>query len=182
MKMGTMMRKMAKMKTMKKLRLLLFEECPRSCKGCCNKDWDLGVLPIVKTFEGYDEIILTGGEPMLRPQLVITVAQSIKQSNPSAAVYMYTACLESFFHTHAVLEHLDGMTVTLHEQKDVEGFEVLNKMMLNHLKKLSLRLNVFKGVNITGIDTSSWKVKDDIEWIKDCPLPEDEEFMRLRRR
>ena len=26
------------------LRLLLWEECNRTCQGCCNKDWDLSSL------------------------------------------------------------------------------------------------------------------------------------------
>ena len=44
--------------------------------------------------------------------------------------------------------------------------------------KKSLRLKVFKGVDVSGIDLSLWDVKDNIEWIKDCPLPEDEVLMR----
>lgn len=46
---------------MKKLRLLLHEECNRNCKGCCNKDWDLNALEIEDDFTDYDEILITGG-------------------------------------------------------------------------------------------------------------------------
>ena len=47
----------------KTLRLLLFEDCNRNCKKCCNKQWDLKLLPEVGSFKDWDEIILTGGEP-----------------------------------------------------------------------------------------------------------------------
>jgi hypothetical protein len=43
-----------------------------------------------------------------------------------------------------------------------------------------MRLNVFKGVDLTGVDVTHWKVRTDIEWVKDCPLPEGEVFMRLK--
>ena len=50
-----------------KLRLLLFEECNRSCPGCCNRDWDLQPLPVCYDLPPYRIILLTGGEPMLYP-------------------------------------------------------------------------------------------------------------------
>jgi hypothetical protein len=43
-----------------------------------------------------------------------------------------------------------------------------------------MRLNVFEGVTIPeDTDLSLWKVKEQMVWIKDCPLPQDEVFMRL---
>jgi molybdenum cofactor biosynthesis enzyme MoaA len=52
----------------KKLRLLVTERCARSCSGCCNHDWDLAALPTCESYAGYDEVLLTGGEPMLYPE------------------------------------------------------------------------------------------------------------------
>jgi len=47
-------------------------------------------------------------------------------------------------------------------------------------KSVSLRLNIFKGIYIPEVvDLSLWKVKKDMEWISNCPLPEDEVFMKL---
>jgi hypothetical protein len=162
-----------------KLRLLLFPECNRACEGCCNKDWDLTKLPVVESYEGYKEIMLTGGEPMLKPALVMHIANAIRIENPSARIILYTAMSPSIL--FVVLRLIDGVTITLHEQKDVPPF--IN--LVSFLKKYgnyegkSLRLNIFKGVDITNVDTSLFKVKSGIEWIKDCPLPEDEVFMRL---
>jgi hypothetical protein len=32
---------------------------------------------------------------------------------------------------------------------------------------------------MTGVDTTNWIVKDNMRWIKNCPLPDDEVFLKL---
>ena len=165
-----------------KLRLLLWEDCPRNCQGCCNNDWDLQNLIVCADYSKYDLIMLTGGEPMLDPLLVVSTTQKIRQLNPSAKVYMYTAFTDDVTLLATVLMSLDGLTVTLHDQKDVVPFHNFSTFIKNRREfdDKSLRLNVFKGIDVGHINTEQWQVKSDIEWIKDCPLPEDEEFMRLK--
>ncbi len=170
----------------RRLRLLLFEDCNRRCSGCCNKNWNLSSLPVCDNYNGYDQILLTGGEPMLVPGLVKRIARDIRnktgeESDPK--IYMYTAKADDPSALMDVLSEVDGITLTLHTPKDVEPFRrfnnILNKSWLKHK---SLRLNVFKRINIhrPGIDLSSWKVKEGIEWIDNCPLPEGEVFMRFK--
>ena len=125
--------------------------------------------------------MLTGGEPMLKPDLVKEIIKKIRASS-DAKLYMYTAdCSKIEFYD--ILELLDGVTLTLHEPKDIKAFLKLN-MILNsndgfYFEK-SLKLNIFKEVQLLkGIDLKMWKVKDNMVWIKDCPLPKDEVFMRL---
>lgn len=164
---------------MKKLRLLVTESCNRSCAGCCNKQWDLKKLPIAKDFDGYDMIMVTGGEPLQPSKLAGTLDLLKRMSNLPAAVYVYTACAENVI---PVLGWTDGVTLTLHEQADVAEFLKLNSFLLGRLayRGLSLRLNVFNEVALpAGLDLSLWKVKLGIRWIEDCPLPADEEFARL---
>ena len=167
---------------MKKLRLVMFEECNRSCSGCCNNDWDLDRLPEARSFHEYDVVMLTGGEPMLKPELVLYVADRIRKES-NALVYMYTAMAQKPWEIMAALHWLDGITLTLHEQSDVDLFGKLNCMLIRFTEergiKKSLRLNVFKNVDISKYDTRIWKVKSHIEWIKDCPLPEDEVIKNL---
>lgn len=46
----------------------------------------------------------------------------------------------------------------------------------------SLRLNLFadmKALLPKDIDLSLWKVKD-MEWVKDCPVPDGEDFRRIK--
>ena len=163
-----------------KLRLLLFKDCNRKCPGCCNKDWDLDNLPICNSFKEYEEIILTGGEPMLKPDLILKVIDKIKEENPTAKIIMYTAFLNSP-KLIEIVNKLDGITFTLHEQKDV-NIALKNLIILNHrYSKKSLRLNVFKNINLKGITLNNWKIKDNIVWIKNCPLPKGEILMKLKK-
>lgn len=172
---------------MRSLRLLLFEECNRACPGCVNKDWDLNALEVETSFDGYDEIILTGGEPMLRPDLVIDVVEEIRKKTDTK-IYMYTAKVDKLISILSVLKILDGITVTLHNKGDLKAFKKFNEL-LDYCRKnkfgdyidKSFRLNVFKGIDITDIDTSAWKVKSEIKWIRDCPLPVHEVFKRYQK-
>ena len=165
---------------MNKLRLLLFEDCNRNCPGCCNKDWDLKNLPVEKDFSEYDIVMLTGGEPMLYPHLVLAMIGEVRKQS-EAQVYVYTAKVDDLVSSAIVLDRADGITLTLHTQDDVEKFLHFNTLISQSpsLKEgKSLRLNVFKDIVVWG-NTSRWNVKYDIEWIEDCPLPEDEKFARM---
>jgi hypothetical protein len=159
----------------------MFSECNRSCEGCCNKDWDVDNLPRVDTYEGYDLIMLTGGEPMLRPMLIMQVCAEIREMDFAPPIILYTAKSRRAMDLVAILGWVDGITLTLHEQYDVGAFVELQELLSmypDHHKK-SLRLNVFSNVILDGVDTANWHVKDGIEWIDDCPLPTDEVLMRL---
>lgn len=165
----------------KKLRLLLFEDCDRSCQGCCNNDWDLSTLETEEDFRNYSFIMLTGGEPMLHPSVVKSTVKYIRQQT-DVPIVLYTAKCDEPIKLFGLLDILDGITLTLHTQKDVEPFMYFNKIVqglapLSAVK--SLRLNVFKGINLSGLDLVYWKGKTNIEWIKNCPLPKDEVFKRI---
>ena len=167
----------------KTLRLLLFEECDRSCSGCCNKDWDLNTLPVCEDFTGYDEIILTGGEPMLYPERILKVVDLIR-SVTEVPIFVYTAKCDHPITFLNILSVVDGVTLTLHNKEDVLSFlslmwEMRNTTRWNVLSK-SLRLNIFKEVEFNfKADFHPWVIKNGIQWIKDCPLPSNEVFMRL---
>jgi MoaA/NifB/PqqE/SkfB family radical SAM enzyme len=163
----------------KDLRLLLFPECNRRCKGCCNKDWDLKALPSLRSFEGFKTVMLTGGEPMLNPALVKAVARICRMQAPEAKVIVYTAKTDPAGPLVDVLKVVDGVTVTLHTKKDIPLFARFNEhLQAAKLEGKSLRLNVFKGLDVGKLFLSGWTLKTGIEWIKDCPLPENEVFMR----
>jgi hypothetical protein len=128
--------------------------------------------------------MLTGGEPMLNPNLVILIARSIKCLNSTAQLYMYTALTTHPDQLINVLQYIDGICVTLHEACDLEPFIEFDKVLRNHpeLHNKSFRLNVFHEVQIGEYQqslSSLWKIKTNIEWIKNCPLPSGEVLMRL---
>lgn len=169
-----------------KLRLLLSEECNRNCVGCCNKDWDLKNLPTENDFSEYDIIMLTGGEPMLNPGLIMKTVERIRKVN-DCPIYLYTAKVNNILDTITVLDAVDGITLTLHENKDIVDFYSLNHILeyyqhfVNPNTK-SLRLNVFDKVKINRENYPMWEVKENIKWIKNCPLPGDEVFKRLEEK
>lgn len=164
---------------MKALRLILFKQCHKHCEGCCNGDWDLDNLPVVESFSGYDEILLTGGEPMLDHNLVMRVIKQIRQENENAKVFMYTA-MPQHPNIFDVLKELDGITITIHEQSDVKDYYHFNSLVPLSFRDKSLRVNIFKGIKVSTVLVRDMNVKRDIEWIKNCPLPVNEVLMRLK--
>jgi hypothetical protein len=164
---------------MNKLRLLVTERCSRNCPNCCNKNWDLSELPVEDDFSQYDMIMLTGGEPMLDVKDLIDLIINIKYET-DAPIYVYTAMVNDTKAAFRVLDWADGMTVTLHEQSDMEPFLIFNDVInAEGMNNKSLRLNIFSGVDIDISGLALWEVKNNIEWIENCPLPKDEVFKRI---
>jgi hypothetical protein len=112
---------------------------------------------------------------MLRPDVVVDVAKRIPRGIP---VYLYTARVDDLAAVRRVLPWLNGITVTLHEQRDVNPFFRLAWSMV-FPTPFSKRLNVFCGVDLGRVALPTWKIKSDIDWIPKAPLPEGETLMRL---
>lgn len=165
-------------KMKKTLRLIYTPKCNRSCEGCCNKDFDLPNLPRPDHFN-YDEIFITGGEPLLYVDQLIGFIKAIRLVS-NAKIYVYTAMVDNLEGLKKIFKITDGLTVTLHEPADQNPFYWFNKYLEKNpsLPRKSLRLNVFKGVNLKN-DYPYWKIKKDIEWIKNCPLPKNEVLMKV---
>lgn len=165
----------------RKLRLLLFEECHRGCPGCCNKDYDLEKLPVCGDYSPYGVIMLTGGEPMLHPEIVLKAVREIRQQS-KAPVILYTALTRNKEALGAILDQIDGVTITLHDEDDIQPFQEFDAFYGKCRKEGKLlRLNIFEEVGDFHV-SSEWNVKRNIRWIKDCPLPAGEVFMRYQSR
>ena len=165
---------------MKKLRLLITPQCDRACEGCCNKDWDIKNLPIAEEFTGYDVIMFTGGEPLLKPDLLFELTHYIRQVNPKAELIIYTAMVKDPDLMYELVNVVDGITLTIHEQEDAEQFFKLDEVLATEeLADKSLRLNIFDDVEMPKVFKTDWILKDNMKWVKDCPLPTDEVFMQL---
>lgn len=169
----------------KKLRLLVTTLCPNKCPLCCNNSWDFSKLPVVNRWN-YDEIMFTGGEPLLFLDEVVTLAKSIKtiakEEGNNPKLYIYTAVCDVGNVTF-VIRHVDGIVLTLHNLSDIPKFIALNDAMRHNdsFNGKSMRLNLFSNIKEVlpkDIDLSMWYIKD-IEWIKDCPVPKGEDFRRV---
>lgn len=181
---------MEMMERNRKLRLLVTTDCPNHCPMCCNNQFDFDKLKRVEYFD-YDEIMITGGEPLLFPRKVEELARSIKTLNPILypgesvpKIYVYTS-IASLVLFKKILNIVDGVVLTPHSREDVQRFLTLNSFLEMYLRSYpelnpSLRLNLFKNIKDIlpeDIDLSLWQVKD-MEWIKDCPVPKGEDFRR----
>lgn len=172
---------------MKKLRLILDYTCHKDCKGCCNKqspftpneverwDWNLN---------GFDQLILTGGELLLDPLRVYSFLMAKALAEDKTPTYLYTAYACDFEMFFLILRHLDGITFTIHDQEDVNNFLRLNFYLAPMRRYIqdnnkSMRLHIFKEVKISLVNPTFWKIKDNIEWIPNCPLPEDEVIRQI---
>lgn len=169
---------------MKKLRLLITDKCDRNCTGCCNNDYDLDKLPVCESFVGYDEIMLTGGEPMLDMANIVNVSDIIREQNGNALIILYTAKPRSIDRIIDLIRYnvIDSFTLTLHENKDsIDFYSSVNHKYFKVLEELKHRprLNIFKDVYFPVSYNLLFDIKYNITWIKNCPLPEDEVFMRL---
>lgn len=172
---------------MKKLRLLFTPVCNRACPGCCNKDWELNKLPKVDHFD-YDIIMITGGEPLLYVPELIGYIKAIRAVS-KAKIYIYTARVPARANNalYEIIPYVDGVTLTLHNQNDAAQFTHVLDFMENDrqtqedFKGKSLRLNVFEGIELSPDYNSlaQWVIKSDMVWIKNCPLPPDEEFKQI---
>ena len=121
---------------------------------------------------------------MLYPNAVISEVSSIRLQVPDMPVYMYTALLSSPLKLLSVARNLTGLTVTLHEQSDVEDVEKFtNALSTVHFSAhISLRLHVFDGIDISMLSQETldcWRVKR-IKWLDECPLPANEVLGRKR--
>lgn len=175
----------------RRLRLLVTARCPNRCPMCCNRKYDLKALPVVDRWD-YDEISLTGGEPLMfeRP-LAAKLAGSIRtiaaaQGIPRPRIYLYTACFDVCRLADAAW-CFDGITLTPHRTSDIKGLCILTDILRKELtlhppaSPPSLRLNLFPEIRADlpeTLDLSIWKVKD-VVWSADCPLPAGEDFRRI---
>ena len=175
----------------KRLRLLVTSKCHNDCPLCCNKQFDLETLPIVNRWD-YDEIILTGGEPLSSNKNVrnlIKLIRSIKviqkiQGLPVSKFYLYTS-------THHIemllkmLKYLDGVTYTPHNNEEkltLLNFTNILEQEPNLYEGKSLRLNLFpedyQEIMQIEVIRKFWNLKK-IKWLKECPVPDGEVFERI---
>lgn len=161
------------------LRLIFTPICNRKCAGCCNKDFDLFSLPSPDHFD-YDEIFITGGEPLLFHDELIGFIRAIRLVS-KAKIYVYTAFLQSEI-LATVLNYVDGITLTLHTKKDWETFNekgFIQRFPPEAYQSKSMRLNIFRECEADVRQISSlWRVKNNIDWIVNCPLPINEVLMK----
>jgi organic radical activating enzyme len=163
----------------KSLRLILWDDCNRRCKHCANHGTENVETVDMDTLHEYDEILLTGGEPMLYPRTVRRIVYRIRDKAPNAKIYMYTALVQPIQWFIDVVGAVDGVTLTIHTAKDMQDAQLATAAIIDNLcTHKSYRLNTFVPVDLPGWMARLWKHTSKV-WLEDCPLPANETLRRL---
>ena len=163
----------------KKLRFIVTYDCPRNCEGCCNKDFSPPPkISMPQVLSGiYKEIYITGGEPLLYPKDLVNFLIKSRIFQPETKLFLYSAEASNLLNWVKILPYLNGLTFTLHEDKDFDALLDLQECLEDlsqYLPQQSLRLNNFTKKYVAHY----WETKQ-VEWIKNCPLPKGEDIYRL---
>ena len=149
-----------------KLLLLTTKQCHRNCRWCCNKFRNLEALSICNSYKGYEEIIITGGEPTLFSDQVVSLVKMIRQENSTALLTLYTTRTENL---PKMGEVFDKIFFTIHSRPQIEDLIEVEKKFMKKVQILSF-------VEVSEIFPDAVK----LQWEKTpFPIPGDEVFMRL---
>lgn len=173
-----------------KARVIVTLDCNKNCVGCVNKDEDFKspkVLTRVDDLLKYDEIIITGGEPLLIPEKVyefITLLNIKKKYR--GRIYLYTSYFpkEKAIACQSIMTQIDGLTFTLHAvstDKDITELKQLSESnFLKQFKDKSFRLfiddRLYAKYDFSNINLSNWSVIRRLQWQEHCVLPSNEEL------
>lgn len=146
---------------MNNARVVVTKQCDRSCPDCCNQHWDLDNLPIITRYD-YDMILLTGGEPLKFIEELRLLVRYFRAKTKSKIV-CYTAKLDSAADIAKILAVLDGITITVRSQEDVDSFVLIDKRIADMTKTRDCRLYIFGDLNIPDLE-GKWKLKMKTWW------------------
>lgn len=129
---------------MKIARLIVTFDCLRDCSFCVNKNQS--ILDQAKRIEfkslpdlqSYDLILITGGEPMLKPETTKAIISRLRFLNPVQLIYLYSSIpikLGEF------LDHVNGMTYTIHKGSNPSDLGIVQSFLQHHPNR-SYRLNI----------------------------------------
>jgi len=179
---------------MNKARVIITEKCDKKCKYCCNKQENIKsvmqpisyIEDVLKFQPNCKEVMITGGEPMLRPHLVKQIVFSMKKWNSrwrkDIKVYLYSAMYTH--HLGEVMPFIDGLQYTLHTSTDMDMYrfyELQRELSRYKYSVRSFRLYIRQNItDMINIRPSLWNRVEVKPWIVDCPLPSDEELFVLR--
>lgn len=177
---------------MKKARVMVTQVCNRSCTYCCNTEAMMTLAQAKKLDEirGFDEVMITGGEPLLKPEATEAILDVLRRNNPDASFYLYTAWCPSGHNAvlESILGKLDGIQYTLHtnsREMDIERFARMQILIGGRrwggdAGPFSARLYIVPGMwQSFELRPDYWDRIEKKPWVEDCPLPEGETLFTL---
>ena len=169
---------------MKIARVLITLACPRSCPYCCNGYDHImrQARPITDLADlvDYDQVLLTGGEPMLYPDEIRRIIPILRgQRTKATTIYLYTALYTP--ELPGLLPLLDGAQFTLHlpfSPSDLRDFESFQGDIVLYPEK-SFRLAISPDIETTiPVIPNRWVRVLSKDWRSEerCVLPPGEDF------
>lgn len=115
-------------------RVIITRRCQRNCSGCCNTYSHIMQNAVsidnISALKGYSIICITGGEPLLEPDLTLGVVAKIRRQNPNSLVYLYSALYTE--RMYDVVDAVDGIHYSLHKEAcaaDMYDFQQFQKLV-----------------------------------------------------
>jgi hypothetical protein len=170
---------------MKIARVIITWDCLRSCALCVNKNLPVEPKPCkIKDLQGYDQILLTGGEPMLYPKETLDIIMKLRKQTPEEVqnIYLYTAMFTS--ELRWLVWELNGIHYTVHppvKPEDLVGFRAFQQLIGEpEFKDKTFRLHIESQIDSPiEIIPSLWARLEVKPMLRNCPLPEGEELFEL---
>lgn len=169
----------------KTARVIVTFRCNRKCPGCCNLN--LPEYRKVHTDEElmeYQEIVITGGEPMLIPGKTLEFINRMWDKGYRGKMYLYTSLWNNKGISKEILKELDGFTFTLHAEcsdTDIMALKNLSNSGILQNKDFSSRLVIDKRVydryDLSNINFSGWSVIRKLEWKEKCDPAANEDLL-----
>ena len=117
------------------MRVFVTEKCNRRCRGCIKKAMrDLKRVSFDE-LKKYDEIIITGGEPMLISERCVEMVHRLRFQGYTGKIYLYTSDASKvgrYWGADMLIDEVDGITFTVHYSSKKERL----KSGLRSLRKL----------------------------------------------
>ena len=126
-------------------RIIITTKCLKNCENCSNtKEMLASAMKIKGIPQGYDNYIITGGEPTLYPDRIAKVIRGVPYGSK---VYLQTAMWPYYDEEEGIFSSLDGITYSLHKRftsDDINRFDFFQDWAEKHYKKMNLRLFIEK--------------------------------------
>ena len=116
----------------RKARVIVTTKCDRTCRYCCNSYPHIlqqaRKIQNISDIKGYDEIIITGGEPLLDANRTLDLIMEAREYNTGASFYLYTAVFTTG--VWRILPWIEGLHYTIHSDAsahDIGQFENMQR-------------------------------------------------------
>ena len=168
-------------------RVILTLDCRRDCEDCANTQEMLASAQEISSYldlDEFEEVCITGGEPILEPRKVLDFASGVKSGrNAWKDVYVYLSDWDDINQVADVLRVVDGMHYTIHKDSslmDMSKFVVFQDLARSFPDR-SFRLFIHPECGLTiPLVTDVWSRVEMKPWVKGCPLPADETLFILK--